>query len=363
MRVTFLLPHAGMNGGVRVVAGYAQHLHERGHRVTVLSTRRLRPPPLWRRVLGLGDGKPERSHFDGLDVPVTRLPHRGPITAAETPDADVLVATWWQTAQWVAALPASKGVKVYFVQHDERVIAARHVAEVAATWRLPMHKIAVARWLADLAAREFGDAEVEVVANGVDTRLFGAPPRAKAARPTVGFMFSQSRFKAAEVAVAAVAQARRRVPELDVVSFGLQPPTSDHPLPDGTRFEQAPPQHRLAELYAACDAWIVPSRCEGFGLPILEAMACRTPVIATRTGAAPELVAGGGGWLVDVDDVDAIAQRIVEAAQLRPEAWRALSDSAFATAQQNTLAASAAAFEDALQRQLQRAREPERQPA
>jgi len=69
----------------------------------------------------------------------------------------------------------------------------------------------------------------------------------------------------------------------------------------------------LVRLYRTAALVVVPSRYEGFGLPAAEAMACGTPVIATRAGAMPEVVAtGGGGVLTPVDDAPALAKGIAE---------------------------------------------------
>jgi glycosyltransferase involved in cell wall biosynthesis len=57
----------------------------------------------------------------------------------------------------------------------------------------------------------------------------------------------------------------------------------------------------LLALYRSAAALVYPSRYEGFGLPLLEAMACGVPVIASRTSCIPE-VTGGAAVLLDPDD-------------------------------------------------------------
>jgi glycosyltransferase involved in cell wall biosynthesis len=67
----------------------------------------------------------------------------------------------------------------------------------------------------------------------------------------------------------------------------------------------------LISLYRRAALVVVPSRYEGFGLPAVEAMACGTPVVATRAGALPEVIdLTGGGVLAERDDPDSLAQAI-----------------------------------------------------
>ncbi|MCL4834800.1 MAG: glycosyltransferase family 4 protein [Caldilineaceae bacterium] len=69
------------------------------------------------------------------------------------------------------------------------------------------------------------------------------------------------------------------------------------------------PDEELPALYAGADALLLPSLYEGFGFPVLEAMACRTPVVCADSSSLPE-VAGDAALLVPATDDAALAAAV-----------------------------------------------------
>jgi len=353
MRITFVLPHAGMSGGNRVLAIYASRLQRRGHTVQVVSIPQ--HVPSFKRKLGAllrgqgwpPDPEPEHSWFDGLDLPHRVLERVRPVTDADVPDADIALATFWRTGPWVGALSPSKGAKAILLQGYET--SGQPDPAIDAVWRLPLHKIVISKWLVELARERFGDSDVHHVPNSVDTAQFHAAPRGRQARPTVGMLYAWFHAKGVDVAVNALWRVRERVPDLRVLAFGAERVAPRVPLPSWVEFHYRPAQDAIRQLYAQCDAWLCASRREGFHLPPLEAMACRCPVVATRVGGPLDIVEEGvNGFLVEVEDASALAERALQVLAFDEQRWKRMSDAALATARRYTWDDATALLEQAL---------------
>ena len=78
------------------------------------------------------------------------------------------------------------------------------------------------------------------------------------------------------------------------------------------RFVSGLSDQELAQYYRAATALILPSHFEGFGLPLVEAMACGCPVIASNRTSIPEVV-GDAGVLFDPEDVEELTDAMTHA--------------------------------------------------
>ncbi len=356
MRVVFVIPGKNLSGGIRIVAEHARMLHERGHEVCVVA-RQGRPVTVWRRIRQMLRGQGWKvavegaTHLDDVPYRVHTVDSSRPIVGDDVPDADLILATWWATAEWVAAMPACKGVKVNFLQHYE-AHPGQPKDRVDAVWRLPMRKIVVSRWLEGIAREQFGDDSAILVPNGVNTSDFPFVDRGLSGRRVVGAMFSPASFKRFDLACEVVRELARRGRAVEFVGFGARS-AGDGVLPEGARFEVSPTQRRIAEVYASCDCWLFTSDKEGYGLPLLEAMSSGTPVVATAAGAAPELLCSGGGRLVDSDDPGVLADAVEEILSLEDAQWRAMSRAARDEAQRHSWDEIGDAMELALKRILE----------
>jgi glycosyltransferase involved in cell wall biosynthesis len=137
-------------------------------------------------------------------------------------------------------------------------------------------------------------------------------------RPYVLYVSNHQRKKNSERLVEAFAQVAARRADVALVLTGAHAPTFHLVVEAIDRLQLADrvyvlghvPDAALPALYSAAEVFALPSLHEGFGLPVLESMACGTPVVASNVYALPE-VCGDAAELVDPYDVTEIASALV----------------------------------------------------
>jgi glycosyltransferase involved in cell wall biosynthesis len=299
LRITFVAPGRGLHGGIKVIGEYAGRLRARGHGVTVLYRRTPGDVRRWVRWL-------LSSHVaDALDESGCPLAGGLELVSEMAPDADLLVATGLEATRAAAAFPACKGRLVEIVQDIVPMEAAPELAR--AVMQAPALRVAVSDHVAGYLKTRFG-VEAVVVPNGVDHSQFYNTDRQFRTPRTVGMMYVPGYMKGTAEGFEAMARVRDSWPEVRLVLFGASRP---RPRPPRTETYVRPKAKRLRSIYSGCEVWLGPSRSEGFGLTVLEAMACRVVPVAARSGGHEFIIEDGvSGFLVPVGDAEAMANRI-----------------------------------------------------
>lgn len=352
MRITFLSPTLNMGGGIKVIAIYANYLASKGHEVLVVSVPS-QAPTLKTKIKSFIKGKffytaPQNSHFINSAVKQHILDKNRPILSSDLPDADIIIATWWETAEWLAKIDVSKGKKVYFIQGHE-IFEYIPKLRAVATYRSKMHRIVVSNWLKKIMQNEYDAENVDVVYNGVDKQCFCFKTRDKQACPVLGFLVSESSVKGFDIAIKVVQKVRETYPSLKVITFGVSTLGSKEFTALNADFHLLPSQSIIKEVYTSCDVWLAPSRSEGFNLTAIEAMSCGTPVVSTKTGwPAEAIVSYENGILAEIDDVEALANGINWLLGQNNQSWKQLSENAAKTTDGYTWERASMQFEQTL---------------
>jgi glycosyltransferase involved in cell wall biosynthesis len=360
LRISWVLPEANLSGGVKSNRLIAEAMMRRGHVVTLYLPKDSgkRWPMPWRarqfarRVRSeVEAARRPAHHLMVSSVPIIAV-DGDEVRAKHLPDADIVIGTWWRTMEWLRAYPPSKGKHAYFIRHHELFGGPKE--RVVATYMQPSIKLVIARWLQQLMTEQYNDPNSVLVPNGIDHTQFGAKEREKNATPTIGFMYGGPvTWKDAATAIKAIQILQQKLPNAKIVSFGGHAWMDGHPQPSNLEYHFKPAQTLIPELYRKCDVWIMPSTSEGFGMPGIEAAACRCPIVSTRCGGPEDYVVDGTtGYLVPVADAQAMADALFKVLSLSPSQWKQMSAASQAKACTFDWDSSAKLLEDGIYRAL-----------
>jgi len=296
MKITFILPGIEMSGGVKAVFEFANHLSARGHDVSVIyplipmnsGAEWYNLRSLAGRALATAGSLRRGVHVDwfNLKANLIRVP-----TLAERyiPDADIIVATWWETAYHVAEFSKGKGEKFYLVQHYETWGGPEE--KVNNTYKLGLHNIVNSTWLKNILQNKL-EAPVEALILHAPDRNEFYPEDMERSNDTIRILmpYRRIKWKGAEDGLKAFEIARKKCSNVQLVMFGEAPGKN---MPEYVEFHKRPAGSKLRKIYNSCHIFLFPSHHEGFGMPPMEAMACKCAVVSTNVGAIPDYTIPG----------------------------------------------------------------------
>ena len=330
LTINWVLPSPSLAGGIKSNRLIAEAMVRRGHRVNMAYVDLPpRKPPIFRIRAFIRywikryRNRKQTHHFEQSTANLIPV-RRRPIVETDVPDADVTIATWWETAHWIKDWSDRKGKKAYFIRHHE--LHGGDTESVKETYRLPYKKLVIANWLKRVMAEDYGDESSVLIPNGVDWNQFNFQPRLKQSVPTVGMLYGIVEWKGAATAFEAIRLVQRTIPELKVICFGSHPLKPENKPPENFEYFFRPAQDLIPELYKRTDCWLLPSTLEGFGMPGIEAAACGCPVVTTRCGGPEDYIKDGhNGFLANVGDAQDMAEKMIRVLSMDEQSWCEMS--------------------------------------
>lgn len=307
MKITFILPTLNFSGGVKQVQTHCEELNRRGHDCQIWF------PLSKRRSLTL----PKYCHTY--------------LWKDDIPEADVVIATAWETSFIVDKLPEKCGQKYYFCQHYEQWYAWDHPEDpiydplVDASYLLDLVPIFVSRFIRDKIAMRLFDQNLcydggFIVHNGVPKKTtldyFVEEPRMG-----ILFPYRSLRWKGYETMKVALGMFHENHQKYPIHSFGFERGN----VPDYVIYHKGLTDTELAHLMEQVKIFVNPSWIEGFGLPQLEAASHACAVISTRETAMPEMFSSGEMCFVpsrDPLEIYHAMERLLEDHKMGINAWR-----------------------------------------
>jgi glycosyltransferase involved in cell wall biosynthesis len=346
-----------MSGGNKVISIYANYLKQKGHEVLIVTMSK--PVPSYKQrikdFLKLNFYSPStlKSYFDELDIKLHYLDSFRPILNDDLPNADIVIATWWETAEWLEKIEPSKGKKFYFIQGHE-VFDYLPKDRVVATYKSDYQKIVVSKWLKSIIESNYASSNLHLIPNAIDRNDFYFELRDKQKVPTIGLLISDASVKGMDVAFKVLNALKLVYKNVRVIAFGS---VSLSKIPfniEIAEYHLLPNVNEIRGVYQSCDVWLSCSRSEGFNLTAIEAMACGTPIVCTKTGWPVEVIKlYENGVLVEIEDIEALVEGVKWVLEQSNTEWKVLSRNAAMTTDGYSWEESSQKFESLLIRHVQ----------
>jgi len=301
LNISLLLPNRGIGGGVRSTARVGNELLSRGHCVRIFYRKRAvrlrhRLGNIYRSIR-YGPSHDWLTTFTGFSAGYVKL------EATDFAPDELIVSMCAQTTLDMWKLSPDVGIKVLYCRGAE----IENWDKMLESWKLPIPKIVTSSRLAKMVNKEVGQSVVGIVPNGVDTDIY-YPSVPECERIGIGASYRTSQSKDPVSTIQVMEMLRRKLPNIPryIYSSARKPRELK-----GVHYTCFPILEKARDIYSSCKVWFLTSIKEGFGNPILEAMACGCVVVSTDCGGPGDIICDGeNGFLVDVGNTGAMVYKI-----------------------------------------------------
>lgn len=194
-----------------------------------------------------------------------------------------IIATHWSTADAVFKSKCQPINKFYFIQDYEIFDPAVTKEILNATWRLPLKKIVISKWLYRKGIELGVSKEMVYIPNFIDTSEFPIK-KENNSRNIISFLWHSNPRKQASMGISIEKRLKEKYPDLQMVMFGVD----INDFPSGIKEYNNATINQLNYIYRNTVVYFMPSRKEGWGLTGMEAMACGAAVVAIDNGGIHE---------------------------------------------------------------------------
>lgn len=288
MKITFVVPHLKIAGGIRIILGYAKHLSKNGNIVNLL----VRETSTTKNIV-YSFAPFLRPQWGELASGVT-VQYFKKLSRNHFQETDYVIAGTHDLALEMHTLIPHTTKKWYLVQHDEGLYHGDR-SSVNDALNLSQRNIVVSTWLQNVV-KKVTEKEAPILLNPLDKKLFFKEGKKENDGNVRVLLLDHSyRWKGTEEGLRTLRKLKEDHSNVIVMGFGVR---GSKRKGEYDEFYFNVPQQKLRLLYSRADIFLCPSWDEGFGLPSLEALACGTPVVTYDNGGSRDFALHGTTALV-----------------------------------------------------------------
>jgi len=313
MKISFVLPSVVKipMGGAKIVSIYADEFAKMGHEITLYYPQticgayfRQKVKLFVKPIIDKLQSVPDKLYYNSdFGVKHKIVPE---ISRKHISNADIIIATGWQTAKPIANLPGKHEKKIYFIQHWEPFFGKRKTIEQ--TYRLPLKKIVIAGWLRQ-KLEKMGESTIAVVPNWIIPGEFYQSIASNKREEVISFVYHHNKIKGGKDGLKILRIIKKRNPKIRIIVISTRPICN---YKQNFDIRIRPNTEQIREIFNQSAIFLHTSFHEGWGLPPMEAAASGAVVIGYKNLGISEFLDEKTALLSQPGDINSVTKNIYD---------------------------------------------------